>query len=431
MADEFHDTAALADAIADVAEVTEPPADAPMGTPTEAEGDDSDPPAVIVGGDHAALGVVTALRSYGIEKAIVDVDASGVAWRSDAVDVAGEVRDPATDPDGYRSDLRAIAESVGEVVLFPCSAAAVRATLADVPENVTVPYGDSDVALAVSDTELLYALADQAGVDRPTTYRVVGSDDGPLPAKPPEDAADELGYPLECVPASGTWLAERVGADPFVAEDEDDLATAVAAAETAARTLFARESIDVETDCSLATMFEDAQQHTTAEVRTKVRRGGRHGPACLVDLERDPNEGYLTSEDGLAVLDEAGYSGPATVRLARTPDDRTVLLEASPATPRWLRIVTDSGPNLPYAAYVEACGGDEYVPDPPEECRWVAPADYLRHLATGGEDHLSEDQWLAYLSGRFQYAKGMSAALLPESDLKPTYALFRRELGLV
>lgn len=413
MADSFLDRGELGAAVADLAD------------------SDDDTPAVISGGDEAALAVAHGLNSDGVPIAVADGDATDLAWRSDAVDHAGAVADPAIDPEGFRDDLAAIGEAAGEIVAVPCSAAATRALLADVPDEVIVPYGDPEPALALLDRELLYGVADRAGVDRPEAYLVAGAEgESAVPTESPEAAAASLGYPVECLAPTGDWVADALGSDPFVAADGDDLARAVAAAEERDRRLLVRERIDVETDYRVATYVGEEGTHTTAEASVVARLGGRHGRPCVMDLSDDFEEGPTVAEEGLRVLDAAGYVGLCALRLVETADGRTLLADASPHPPRWLRLVTDAGPNLPNVAYVEAAGGDQFTPDPSHECRWVDAATYLRYLRTGGTDHLTTDQWLAYLGGRYHYARGLTAAVLHGSDVGPTLGLVRRELNV-
>lgn len=434
MAEQFHDAASFGAELAAAVDEQRPD----DSTDTNLDGEDVDPEAddppavVVVGGDEAALAVARALGSEAVPTAVAATDADGVAWRSDSVVAAGELPDPAADPATFRAALADLTDDVGEFVAVPCSEAATLALLDDVPDGVVTMYPDPDVALATLDTELVYGFADDLDVDRPEAYHVAGTgdDEGPLPTVPAEDAADALGYPLECVAAAGEWLAEAVGEDPLVADDADDLAEAVAAAEAADRPLLLRERVDVERDLAVASRFGEDATHTSVEVEVEARRGGRHGPACLVDLLHGAQGDAVAAEEGLRLLNTMGYRGLCSVRLVRTPDDRTVLLDATPYPPRWLGLVTDSGPNLPYAAYVDAIDADEFLPAPPVECRWVAAADYLRYLANGGEDYLTDDQWNAYVTGRFHYAVNLSAAVLHDSDVDTVEALVRQEVGL-
>jgi len=179
----------------------------------------------------------------------------------------------------------------------------------------------------------------------------------------------------------------------------------------------------------VASLFGEDAEHTSVEVEIQARRGGRHGPACLVDVLKAGSD-PVAAEEGLRLLQAMGYRGLCSVRLARTPDDRTVLLDANPYPPRWLGLVTDAGPNLPYKAYADAVDADEFLPDPAGDCRWVAAADYLRYLSAGGRDYLTPDQWEAYVNGRFHYALDLTAAVLHDSDVGAVQALVRREVGL-
>ncbi len=432
MADTFHDADSFGPGLA--AATDEGAVDDSRAVNFDGESvdpDTDDRPVIVVGGGEAALAVTRALASEAVTTAVADTDPTDVAWRSESVNAAGELPDPAADPATFRAALADLTDDVGEVLAVPCSEAATLALLDDVPEGVTTLYPDHDVALATLDTELVYGFADDLAVERPAAYHVegTGADDGPLPTVPAEEAADELGYPLECVAASGEWLARAVGADPYVASEEDDLAAAVAAAEAADRPLVVRERVEIERDLAVATLFDENAEHTSVEVEIRARTGGRHGPACLVDV-LEAGSDPVAAEEGLRLLHAMRYRGLCSVRLARTPDDRTVLLDANPYPPRWLGLVTDAGPNLPYSAYVDAVDADEYLPDPASDCRWVAAAEYLRHLSAGGRDHLTADQWEAYINGRFHYALDLTAAVLHDSDVGAIEALIRREVDL-
>jgi hypothetical protein len=455
MATTFHETAELADALATA--IDEDPAD-DVGTP-----------AVVLGGDEAAYGVVRALESYGILTVVADSDPDDIAGHSDAVDVAGRVSDPATDPEAFRRDVAGIVDGTedDELVAYPCSAAATRALLSDVPDGVLTGHEDPEAALALLDTERVYALADEAGVERPAAAVAAGvGEDGPLDREEPETTADRVGYPVECTAGTGAWLAEAVGADPFVAEDESALARAVAAAEDADRRLVVRERVALDEDrAALAVAGGDRagndgetedllreEDGTTrpldeppeeaeaeddrpldgfaaAEVVVRARRGGRHGVACVAETP-GPDAEREVLDPASSLLTAAGCEGLAAVRFGVTDDDRAVLLDASPHAPRWLRLVTDAGANLPYVSYVGVTQDLQPTGDLTTNTRWVSFADYLPHVADGGEDHLSDDQWLAYIEGRYHYGSALTAAALHSSDADVTYALVRRELGL-
>jgi hypothetical protein len=391
---------------------------------------DDDTPAVICGGDEAALAVARGLTSQTVPTAIADADATDVAWRSNAVDRAGAVADPATDPEGFRADLAEIAAAAGEVVAVPCSAAATRPLVRDAPDDVVVPYGHSEPTLVALDVELLYGAADEVGVDRPETHVVAGADgQSPLPIASPEDTAASLGYPVECLAPAGNWLEEAVGADPFVATDGDDLARAVATAEDRDRRLLVRERIDVDVDRRVATHIDEGGD-TTVEATVSARLGGRHGRPCLMDVSDDLDDGLDAGEGAVRLLEALGYEGLCAIRLAETTDGRTLLLDATPFPPHWLQLVSDADRNLPYAAHVEATGIEGFTPDPSHGCRWIDAAAYLRYLGAGGPDRLTTDQWRACLGGRYHYALGLSAAVLHDSDVEPMYGLIRRELGV-
>jgi len=452
MADTFHDGETLPEALATA--IAEDPAD------------DPGPPAVVLGGDETAYALVRALESHGVLTVVADADDGDIAWRSDAVEAAGAVADPADDPEAYREDLAALVDGTlsGELVAYPCSAAATRALLADVPEGVLTGYGDPEAALALLDAERLYDAADDADVPRPDAAVVAGAgEDGPLDRVDPAALGDRLGFPLECTAATGSWLSEAVGADPFVAADEDDLAAAVAAAEARDRRLVARERVEFVEDRAALTVagapdpdddedeirdvlvdeegneipFDQSedldeavgQAGPAAEVVVEARRGGRHGDACVartpeLDADRrvvDPTKTLLAA---------AGFEGLAAARYGVTDDDRAVLLDATPHAPRWTRLVTDAGMNLPYVLHVAASQERGFPTDPATNCRWVSFADYLPYVAGGGADLLSDDEWLAYIGGRYYYGTTLTAAALHDSDTDVTYGLVRRELGL-
>jgi len=455
MADTFHETADLADALATA--IDEDPAD-DVGTP-----------ALVLGGDESAYAVVRALESYGVLTVVLDSDPNDIAWHSDAVEVAGQVADPATDPEAFREDIAGIVDGTedGRVVAYPCSAAATRALLSDVPDGVLTGYDDPAAALALLDTERLYALADEAGIERPDAVVAAGADaEGPLEREDPEAAARRLGYPVECTAATGAWLADAVGADPFVARDEEALARAVAATEDAERRLVVRERIALAEDRAVLALTgsEQAGQEggeevllreddgTTrpldeppeengagtdeglgafvgGEVHHQARRGGRHGAVCLAETP-GPDAERTVLEPARSLLTAADCGGLAAARFGVTDDGRAVLLDASPHAPRWLRLVTDAGANLPYISHITATGGQQPSGDLTTSVRWVAFADYLRHVAGGGEDTLTDNQWMAYIEGRYHYGPGLTAAVLHKSDVDVTYALLRRELGL-
>jgi len=165
------------------------------------------------------------------------------------------------------------------------------------------------------------------------------------------------------------------------------------------------------------------------EVAVRARRGGRHGDACLVETP-EPDAESTVVDPATSLLTAAGFRGFAAVRFGVTDDQQPVLLDVTPHAPRWLRVATEAGPNLPYISHEHVTREQRFSADATVGARWVSFADYLPYVADGGEDHLTDSQWMAYITGRYQYAASLTTAAMHGSDTDVTYALLRRELGL-
>jgi hypothetical protein len=412
MAETFHEFDDFVDAVADV--------------------DHDRPPALVVGNGTTALGVARAIAKNAAP-VLQAAPSPGIVWRSDDVPVAGRITDPREDPAGFRDDLAVVADAAGPPPLVvPCSPAGVHALLEDVPAGVDTLYDDPDAALALLDTERAFAAAADADVPAAGAYHVAGtgSDDGPLETASPDAIGDDLGFPLVCTPAlAHEGLPDGDGAVRVdSAGDLEALADAAAADDVR---LVAREHV-AGVERSVGSYHVHGETHATVDVAVTARRDGPAGNECIVDLDHpDPTEPGPATEDALDLLHEAGVTGPCELRFAER-DGAFVLTDVRPRPWRWVWLPASMDTNQLYVGYVRNEPGEEsYAPDPPRECRWVAMADYWRHLAAGGADVLAEDDWFAVLSGRSPYAMALATAVHRDSDLGPTYSLIRRELGVL
>ena len=406
MADHFHTTRGLIDALAD-------------------ESFDR-PPALVSNAHITGLGVARALDAHDIPVIALDRPATddpnagaggvgdgsssqpprhdGLAPPSDAVDFAGGVTYPLDDLDGFRADVEAIVDATGtEAVAFGCMDEWALAYAEADPDGVRLPYAGIETVDAVLNKSRLYATCEELGVPYPETHRL-GGDGGPdsVDDADLDAAADALGFPLVVKPARKREFEEAFGTNVIEAEDESEFRDIVAAAAAEGVEVMAQRRVDVATgeDRSLASYVPPSGVDDALAVvgNAAVRHPRGFGTSCLVESVADPE----IEARALDVLDDAGYHGISEAEFVYDRErEEYLLLDVNTRPWKWISLPVAAGANLPMAAYA-AVTDATYESTGIEPARWVYLRDYLAGLSSEGvRDHLGDDDWRALASGAF------------------------------
>jgi predicted ATP-grasp superfamily ATP-dependent carboligase len=409
MADTFHSTAGLREALAD----------APFDRP----------PALVANAHITGLGVARALAARDVPVIALDRNGRGVAPSSDAVTYAGRVTYPLEDPAAFREDVEDLTAELGhEPVAFACMDEWVEAFAETSPEGVRLPF-DGRAYDGVLDKEALYRRCAALGVPYPETYSLDEVD--------PAEAADRLGFPLVAKPARKREGEAALGTNVLEVDDEDELASVVATAEDADLRLLLQERVDVAVgeDRSVASYVPPSGVGDAVGIvgNARVRNPTGYGTSCLVEPVEDPDLAGRAYD----LLDDAGYHGISEAEFVHDRDrGEYVLLDLNTRPWKWIGLPVEVGADLPYAAYAGTVG--ERAPGPgvdpdldPADGTWVSIRDYLEVLASEPSfaDVLDRATWRSLASGRFESERGLTTGVYAPSDPEPTVRLLETEFG--
>ena len=394
MAETFHDTDALVDALA--------------------EADFDRPPALVANAHITGVSVARALADDDVPVVALDRTDSGLAPPSNTVDYAGQVTYPLDDADGFRADVERIADALDhEPVAFACMDELVRGFAETDPAGVRLPFSDLAGVERVLDKANLYALCAELGVPYPETYEVGEHEI--------EEIIEMLAFAFVVKPAHKRKLEKALGRNLIEVEDREEFEEVVAGAREHGATVLAQEKVNVEVgrDTSLASYMppDSADRDPLAIVGNAAVRFPAFGTSCLVERVEEP----AVREHALAVLEETGYHGISEAEFVYDADrEEYVLLDVNTRPWKWISMPVAAGANLPMAAYADATGFEWEAGDL-RDARWVYLPDYVRRCLTDEAfwDVLSDDDWTSLFSGAFEHERGLTTGLYRPSDPAP------------
>ena len=392
-----------------------------------ADADFDRPPAFVANAHITGLSVARALDAHDVPVVALDRNGDGVAPGSDAVAFAVEVTYPLDDQEGFRADVEALAAQFDhDPVAFGCMDEWVHAFAATRPAGVRLPFADRDVFDAVLDKSSLYRTAEDLGIPYPETYRLDGVD--------PDEAADELGFPLVVKPALKREFEEAVGTNVIEVADREEYHDVVAMARDADIRVMAQEKVPVARgeDCSYVSYVPEEGDALGIVGNPAVRYPLGYGTSCLVETVDRP----AVEDAARAVLDETGYYGISEAEFVYDRDrEEYVLLDVNTRPSKWIGLPVAAGANLPMAAYADVVPDADYTSEGTTDTTWVYLRDYLSVLAEtpSFQDALTTDDWRALLSGDFETpdadAPAITTGVYRPSDPDPAIQLIETEFG--
>ena len=311
-------------------------------------------PAVVLGLLHAGLAVTRSLGRAG-------VPVIGIAWNPH--DFGLKSRYLRRKHLVRRGDDRAVLDAIraeGErAVLFPDRDEHVEWLLdhwntVNAVADLPLPH-DAEAARRLRRKDLLPAVAAEAEVPSPAT--VLADGDAAV-----RDA--NLRAPLVVKAIEGQEFALAFGHKAVVAEDVDDaLRVAREARERGFHTIVQEVVPDShERVYSLLTYVARDGRPLVTVVGRKVRQGPlRFGTSAVFEVDYEPR----VLDQGLRLLQAAGYTGIAHIEFAEDPRDGEFrVLEVNTRLPVWAALAANRHLDLPRIAYDDLTGR-EVVPLPP------------------------------------------------------------------
>jgi D-aspartate ligase len=318
--------------------------------------------AVVFGLLHAGLAVTRSLGRAGIP-------VTGISWNPHDFGLKSRYLAEKRLVEGDRAVLDAVrAEAAGDrVVLFPERDEHVEWALdhwddANAVADMPLP-AHREAVVRLRRKDVLPVVAAEAGVPSPGTVLADG-----------DDAVREAGLraPMVVKAVEGQEFALTFGQKALVAESVDEaLAVARVASERGFQTIVQEIVPDSHERIYslLAYVARDGRPLVTL-VGRKVRQGPlRFGTSAVFEVDYEPT----VLDQGLRLLQAAGYTGIAHVEFAQDPRDGEFrVLEVNTRLPVWAALAANRHLDLPRIAYDDLSGREvSPLPTFKDDLTWV------------------------------------------------------------
>ena len=318
--------------------------------------------AVVFGLLHAGLAVTRSLGRAGIP-------VTGISWNPHDFGLKSRYLAEKHLVEGDRAVLDAVrAEAAGDrVVLFPERDEHVEWALdhwddANAVSDMPLP-ADREAVVRLRRKDVLPVVAAEAGVPSPGTVLADG-----------DDAVREAGLraPMVVKAVEGQEFALTFGQKALVAESlEEALAVARVASERGFQTIVQEIVPDSHERIYslLAYVARDGRPLVTL-VGRKVRQGPlRFGTSAVFEVDYEPT----VLDQGLRLLQAAGYTGIAHVEFAQDPRDGEFrVLEVNTRLPVWAALAANRHLDLPRIVYDDLSGREvSQLPTFKDDLTWV------------------------------------------------------------
>lgn len=318
--------------------------------------------AVVFGLLHAGLAVTRSLGRAGIP-------VTGISWNPHDFGLKSRYLAEKHLVEGDRAVLDAVrAEAAGDrVVLFPERDEHVEWALdhwddANAVADMPLP-ADRDAVVRLRRKDVLPQVAAEAGVPSPGTVLADG-----------DDSVREAGLsaPMVVKAVEGQEFALTFGQKALVAESVDEaLAVARVASERGFQTIVQEIVPDSHERIYslLAYVARDGRPLVTL-VGRKVRQGPlRFGTSAVFEVDYEPT----VLDQGLRLLQAAGYTGIAHVEFAQDPRDGEFrVLEVNTRLPVWAALAANRHLDLPRIVYDDLSGREvSQLPTFKDDLTWV------------------------------------------------------------
>lgn len=362
----------------------------------------SRPRAVVLGTAITGIAVIRSLGRMGVQVIGVDKDVLSAGYFSRYCRCIRSP-DPETDEEGYVRLLLNIGHAMTDrPVLFTTrdrETAIVSRHKEELGEYFRVPVADYDLVGKLVDKRKFYDLLRGLEADYPATFVPESVDHLIALSK-------EIPYPCIVKPVHTIPFSRQFNVKCFFANDPVELVEGYRKAVSNGHEVIVQEVIPGDERClyHLGGYFNKASEPLGVFLQRKIRNCPElFGIGSLAEGCVDPD----IARAGTKFLKDIGYRGIGVVEIKKDPrDGRYKILEvnARPWTQLWL--VTCSGLNLPYRAYLDAIG--EPVPEAAayrEGLKWLCISeDFRTCLSRARKGTLGPGEYLRSLYGQTIYS---------------------------
>ena len=311
------------------------------------------PPAIVLGGYTAGLGVIRALAVMGVPTVAVWNTDGEIARVSAHPDVRIKAPDPEGAPDAYIDLLLGLAEHMGGGLLVPTSDATLE-VVARHKEVLERAYHVACVGYEVAerflDKQRTYDLARSLGIEIPKTIEVESSEEL-------EAARSTLTYPCVVKPREGHLYYRQFGSKMAVARSDDELVRAWRRANDLALKVVVQDFVPGEDSHganynAYLSGGRPAVEFTAQKLRLSPPRIGF--PSVVVSREIPD-----VIEPGRRLLSGMGFHGYANVEFKRDArDGRYKLMEVNGRHNNSTLLSVRAGINFPWIMYRHLVQGE-------------------------------------------------------------------------
>jgi predicted ATP-grasp superfamily ATP-dependent carboligase len=309
-------------------------------------------PAVVLGTATTGLSVIRSLGRMGVPVVGVDKDVLSAGYYSRYCRTITSP-DPEADEEGYVRLVLELGEHMGgRPVLFPSRDREVELIARhrqELEKLYRIPVAKSDLNEKLVDKRKFYELIRDLDVDYPITYVPESIDHVTR-------VSHEIKYPYIIKPVNTVPFSRQFSVKCFYASGPEELVQAYHKAVSNGHEVIIQEVIPGDERClyHLGGYFDDHSEPLGIFLQRKIRNCPEmYGIGSLAEGGWDPD----IMRAGTTFMKALGYRGIGVVEMKKDPrDGRYKVLEvnARPWTQLWL--VTRSGVNLPYMAYLNMLG---------------------------------------------------------------------------
>jgi len=377
------------------------------------------PPAIVLGGVGAALSITRSLGRRGVPVHVLGDSRSSLAGASR---YCHEFVDLGSDVDVVDRWLEWLRGAPKGAVVLPCGDDGLDLVAAHADElrdwGLFPLATAGEASLAMLDKEKTYAIAHEAGVPAPSTWRVSSLAD--LAA-----IDGELRYPCALKPLHSHLFSRYFGDRKlFVAEAREELAAALSSTDEHGLQMLVTEIIPGPDDrvWGFSTFIGEDGEPLFEVTKQKLRSYPVHfGVGTYHFVHWDPE----VAEMGMRFLRGAGLRGMANVEFKRdTRDGSLRLIECNHRFMASNESLRRAGVDVPLVAYRQALGQPITIGDWRSVRLWMPGIDFKSAGEMRREGDLSWPRWIASLVRYPLYMHVFSFG-----DLGPSLLNMRRRVG--
>ena len=330
-------------------------------------------PAIVLGAETAALGVVRALGRHGVPVVVLHYGSTDTAHRSRYVNARARITPPHENEAGFVADVIASVQRYGGGLLIPASdeaLVAVSRNLAALEQGCTVACTPWEITATFIEKRLTYALAERVGVPCPRTTVPASRDDVLR-------YAERAAFPCLVKPSQGYRFVARFHQKMFLVQNRDELIARYEQATAAGCEVVLQEFIPGADGQGVNYNSYWWNGAPLVEFTAVKVRGGPPavGSPRVVESRFVPQ----VLAPGRAILRAMGFSGYACTEFKRDPrDGRLKLMEVNGRHNLSTALAVRCGIDFPWLQYRHPVHGE--LPEPTRFEEGIYWIDLLRDV---------------------------------------------------